>query len=203
MGSDKKMPVRILRDTGVLDSFIRQPIFPFSPDSDTGEMVLVRKRGMGLKVLSAPLHRVEFVSDLVQGEVCMGVCPQLPVYGVDIILGNDLAGDWVWADGKPPNVVTQLPSVLQKCAIPECPGVVSAFPDMQTINLPTSQNSQKRIHDTVVPSDMGASCEGEEDLATVDAILRVGLEESEPALKDLLEAQANIVCLQTVLMFFM
>lgn len=46
-------------------------------------------------MLPSPLHRVEVVSDLVQGSVCLGVCPHLPVNGVDIILGNDLAGDRV------------------------------------------------------------------------------------------------------------
>ncbi|XP_078145189.1 uncharacterized protein LOC139914508 [Centroberyx gerrardi] len=46
--------------------------------------------------------------DLVEGEVKIGVRPQLPVDGVDVILGNDLAGDRVWAEG-PPHVVTQVP----------------------------------------------------------------------------------------------
>lgn len=31
----------------------------------------------------------------------MGVHPHLPIQGIDIILGNDLAGDRVWKDGPP------------------------------------------------------------------------------------------------------
>ncbi|CAK6971610.1 uncharacterized protein LOC128455141, partial [Scomber scombrus] len=37
-------------------------------------------------------------------EVSVGVRPQLPVDGLHMILGNDLADDKVWADGQP-NVV--------------------------------------------------------------------------------------------------
>lgn len=31
----------------------------------------------------------------------MGVRPQLPIQGIDIILGNDLAGARVWKDSPP------------------------------------------------------------------------------------------------------
>lgn len=95
-----------MRDVGALQS-----ILPFSPDSDTGKTVMVR--GMGLKVLSAPLNRFEFVSNFIQGKVCTCVHPQLPVNGMGIILNSDLAGGRVWADGKPPNVVIQLAPVMQ------------------------------------------------------------------------------------------
>ena len=40
----------------------------------------------------------------------MGVRPALPVEGIDIILGNDLAGSRVWASVSPPPVVTLCPS---------------------------------------------------------------------------------------------
>lgn len=43
------------------------------------------------------------------GEEAVGVRPALPV---DIILGNDLAGDRVWADAPSPSVVTQVPVSL-------------------------------------------------------------------------------------------
>ncbi len=36
----------------------------------------------------------------------------LPVEGVGVILGNDLAGDRAWAEASPPNVVTQVPVPL-------------------------------------------------------------------------------------------
>lgn len=48
-GSDSKVPVKILRDTGAKDSFVLAKVLPFSPESDTGHGVLVR--GMGLTTL--------------------------------------------------------------------------------------------------------------------------------------------------------
>ena len=61
--------------------------------------------GMGLVVFSAPLHRLDLFSDLVQGEVTIGVCPALPVKGVHIILGNGLAGGCVWPNVPPLAIV--------------------------------------------------------------------------------------------------
>ncbi|XP_071059292.1 uncharacterized protein [Pseudochaenichthys georgianus] len=51
---------------------------------------------MGLTVFSAPQHKLTLVSSLLQGDVVMGVRPSLPMGGIQIILGNDLAGDRVW-----------------------------------------------------------------------------------------------------------
>ncbi|KAK0130945.1 hypothetical protein N1851_034377 [Merluccius polli] len=84
------VPVKILRDTGSLDSFVCKSVLPFSSETDTGDFVLVR--GMGMVVFPAPVHRLCFVSGLVKGDVEMGVRTELPVDGVDIILGNGLAG---------------------------------------------------------------------------------------------------------------
>lgn len=67
-------------------------------------------RGMGLVPFSSPLHEVTLKCGLVEGDVDVGVRPQLPVEGVHMILGNDLAGSKVWADGKL-NIFTKQPSV--------------------------------------------------------------------------------------------
>lgn len=48
--------------------------------------------------------------------VVVGLRPKLPVKGVDIILGNDLAGDRVWAEAPPPSVVTHVPEPLPAVA---------------------------------------------------------------------------------------
>ena len=48
IGSDGKVPVKILRDLGALDSFIVGSVLPFSPDSAVGSSVEVQ--GMGLTV---------------------------------------------------------------------------------------------------------------------------------------------------------
>lgn len=86
-GSDTKVNVTILRDTGASESFILKDMLPFSSLSDTGTSALIR--GIGLEVLSVPLHKIKLTSDLVNGEVVIGVHPLLPVEGVDMILGNN------------------------------------------------------------------------------------------------------------------
>lgn len=85
---------------------------PFSASTDTGTVAWIR--GIELIPLSVPLHKVTLVSDLVQGEFAMGVRPSLPMEGVDIILGNDLAGVRVWKDVLPPLVVTSSPHCSEK-----------------------------------------------------------------------------------------
>ncbi len=56
---------------------------------------------MILVLPSVPLHQVTLNSGLVVGDIIVGTRSQLPVEGVQVILGNDLAGDKVWADGNP------------------------------------------------------------------------------------------------------
>lgn len=104
-------------------------MLPFSFETDTGECVITL--GMGMVPFSVPLHRLVLSCGLAQGEVSVGVRPQLPVKGVHMILGNDLAGDKVWAKGEPKVVkppmsptalvpsVTPLPSsnIFPGCAI--------------------------------------------------------------------------------------
>ncbi|XP_030202209.1 GC-rich sequence DNA-binding factor 2-like [Gadus morhua] len=65
---------------------------------------------MGMQTMSVPLHHIELSSDLVKGNVVVGVCPALPVLGVHIILGNKLAGDRVWPSGPALPIVTIEPS---------------------------------------------------------------------------------------------
>lgn len=102
-----KIPVRILCDTGAQDSFIQASVLPFGEETFTGDLVLLKD--MGLSVTSAPLHKIFLWSDLVEGQVCVGVRPALPVDGVDLILGNGLAGNRVWAHVPPPPVVSPVP----------------------------------------------------------------------------------------------
>ncbi len=110
IGSTEKVPIRILRDTGASESFILESVLPFSQETDTGNRVLIR--GIGLQTLSVPLHNLFFQSDLVNRSVVMGVRPSLPVEGVSVILGNNLAGDRVWRDVPSLPVVTTCPTSL-------------------------------------------------------------------------------------------
>lgn len=91
-----KILVNTLQDIGATESLIVESMLPFLTDTTTGGKSPVL--GIWLVPLWVPLHHFQLFHDLLCGEVEMGVCPQLPVQGVDIILGNDLAGARVWKD---------------------------------------------------------------------------------------------------------
>jgi hypothetical protein len=89
-------PIRILRDTGSAQSILLEGKLPVSNATYTGTKVLLG--GIGTRSghhPSAPLHKVYLSSGHVSGPVTVGVQPSLPVDGIDLILGNDLAGDKV------------------------------------------------------------------------------------------------------------
>lgn len=91
----ERVPVKILRDTGLSESHISRSVLPFFFLSVTDELVLVH--GINLNTLTVPLHNVYMDSDLVVGDVVLGVRPALPLEGVSVILGNKLGGGQVWA----------------------------------------------------------------------------------------------------------
>ncbi|XP_071824592.1 uncharacterized protein [Apostichopus japonicus] len=96
-------PIKIMRDTCCAQSMILEGSLPFSEVSATGENVLIQ--GIGMDIISVPLHKMNLKSDLVSGTVIVGVRPELPVKGVSMLLGNDLAGGKV----LPQPIVTREP----------------------------------------------------------------------------------------------
>lgn len=116
-------PVLMLRDTGAAQSLILDSVLPFSADSYTGSSVLVY--GIELGCISIPLHSIHLKSDLVSGFVNIGVRSQLPVEGVSMILGNDLAGGKVFPspivseepDWSAQNGLMQFSATFPACAI--------------------------------------------------------------------------------------
>ena len=105
LDSDKvdPKPIKIMRDTCCAQSMILEGSLPFSEVSATGENVLIQ--GIGIDIISVPLHRINLKSDLISGTVIVGVRPELPVKGVSMLLGNDLAGGKV----LPQSIVTRDP----------------------------------------------------------------------------------------------
>ncbi len=89
VGNEVK-PITILRDTGALQTLIVEGIVPLSDETYTGTSVLMQ--GIECGYVHVPLHRVELKSNLVSGTVVVGVRSKLPISGVDLLLGNDLAG---------------------------------------------------------------------------------------------------------------
>ena len=94
-GSASKTPITILRDTGANQSLLLESTVPLT-ETFTGTEVLIQ--GVELEPIKVPLHEVELQSDIVTGLVRVGVRPSLPVEGISLILGNDLAGGRVTAN---------------------------------------------------------------------------------------------------------
>lgn len=122
--NDEEKPIVMLRDTGAAQSLILESALPFSVNSYTGNDVLIR--GIEMGCTPVPLHTVQLKSDLISGTVNIGVHSQLPVDGVSMILGNDLAGTKVFPYpivSAEPNVNTpvaalsQFPTVFPACVV--------------------------------------------------------------------------------------
>ena len=93
--STKSTPIRILRDTGSSQSLILADTLPFSPLSYTGAQAFIQGIGSDENCTSVPLHRVHLSSSVLSGSVVVGLRSSLPFKGVQLLLGNDLAGDKV------------------------------------------------------------------------------------------------------------
>ena len=90
--------VKILRDTGATQSLMLDSVLPLTENSFTGANVLIS--GVEMGILEVPLHEVNIKSNLVNGNIVIGMRPSLPVEGISLILGNDLAGEKVMVDPR-------------------------------------------------------------------------------------------------------
>ena len=118
-------PIRFLRDTGASQFLILADAIPLSEKSHSGKSVLIQGEECGL--VTVPLHQVNLKSDLVSGTVTVGARPSLPIEGVHLILGNDLAGDKVVVNPvmteKPEDTTTidliekEIPDLYPYCAV--------------------------------------------------------------------------------------
>ena len=118
-------PVRVLRDTGASQLPLLEGVLPLLGSIYTGSYVLLQ--GVGVEVISVPLHIVQLTTELVCGPVMVGVRPSLPVPGISLLLGNDLAGDKVMVNpcvsynpqlsSVQEEIEHQVPSVFPSCAV--------------------------------------------------------------------------------------
>ena len=90
--------VKILRDTGATQSFMLDSVLPLTENSFTGVNVLIS--GLEMGVLEVPLHEVNIKSSLINGNIVIGMRLSLPVEGITLMLGNDLAGGKVMVDPR-------------------------------------------------------------------------------------------------------
>ena len=91
-GVDEK-PILVLRDTGAAQTVLLQDHLPSSEETSEHADVLVEGVEGGFK--SIPLHKVYLKTKFLNGPVTVGVVTKIPVEGVGLLLGNDLAGDKV------------------------------------------------------------------------------------------------------------
>ena len=66
-------------------------VLPLIENSFTGANVLIS--GVEMGVLEVSLYEVNIKSSLINGNIVIGMGPLLPVVGISLILGNDLAGE--------------------------------------------------------------------------------------------------------------
>ena len=90
--------VKILRDTGATQSLMLDSILPLTANSFIGANVLIS--GVEMGILEVPLHEVNIKSSLINGNIVIGMRPSLPVEGISLILGIDLAGEKVMVDPR-------------------------------------------------------------------------------------------------------
>ncbi|KAK3875349.1 hypothetical protein Pcinc_019795 [Petrolisthes cinctipes] len=121
---NNNIPITILRDSGSLQTLIRSGI---TTGEETGKFVVLGSLwGQG----SAPLIKIHLNSDCFCGLATVAVLPELPVRGVDLILGNDLAGGNMGQPFSPPvlserpqtstelqQLETQEPHLFPLCAV--------------------------------------------------------------------------------------
>ncbi|KAK3885664.1 hypothetical protein Pcinc_010150 [Petrolisthes cinctipes] len=122
--NNDNIPITILRDSGSLQTLIRSGI---TTGEETGKFVVLGSLwGQG----SAPLIKIHLNSDCFCGLATVAVLPELPVRGVDLILGNDLAGGNMGQPFSPPvlserpqtstelqQLETQEPHLFPLCAV--------------------------------------------------------------------------------------
>ena len=129
---------------------------PLSEKTATGSSVLVQ--GIEMGIMKVPLHRVRLKSDLVCGDVVVGVRSSFPIPSVNFILGNDIAGSKVWSRGEVlPEVIAAPPAPV---GIDDC---AQKFPDVFPASAVTRAQSKKL--QSVSPVDIDLS---ETDLSVTD-----------------------------------
>lgn len=117
-----QVPVTLLPDTETAQSFILQSALPFSKETYCGSDVLVQ--GIEMGIVKAPLHKLHLQSKLITGFVKVAVRSELPVKGISMIIGNDLAGGKVHPLPEVVDNPLDEPSVLNK----DHAAVLTVFP---------------------------------------------------------------------------
>lgn len=131
---EPEIVVTVLRDTGAAQSLLLSGLVSLNDDTSLKASVLLK--GLGGEYGAVPLHKVFLRSNLVSGYVTVGVVPTLPIDGVGLLLGNDLAGDLVTVTP----VVSSVP-----CEPPETLALEEQCPEVFPVCVVTRSQLQKGV----------------------------------------------------------
>ena len=149
--------IAILRDTGASQTLLLEGVLTLDESTMIGNVLL---EGIGGIISHVPLYTVNLDCKLVKGPVTVGVVPTLPVRGVQLLLGNDLAGGNVLVS---PHVVSEptqnvemdqlekdFPHVFPFCAVTRSvTKVKSSVPHVGDVNnMSSDQNDDIPLNDT-------------------------------------------------------
>ena len=162
----KSTPIKVLRDTGSSQSLMLSDTLPFSDSSFSGNHVLIKGVDSD-DFVSVPLHDVHLKSRLVSGPVTVGVRASLPFGGIQLLLGNDLAGDKVVVDP----IVSDKPCVDQSVD-----PVEQENPDLDPACAVTRSMSKKVLD--IPPSDDDLSATLEEPVIRYNGLCKTVLDVS-------------------------
>ena len=121
-----------------------EDVLPLSENTATGTRVQIQ--GIELGVVSVPLHVVCLSSELLTGQVTVGTRPTLPIKGISLILGNDLAGSKVMPDLQLVNNPTAIigVNVVESSIFPAC-----------DVTRAAAKRGQEKANETSVTVDIG------------------------------------------------
>ena len=122
---DDELPVMILRDTGATQTLLVADELSLGTKNFTGKNVLIQDVNGGYKPV--PLYNIELNSMLVSGTVIVGIVAELPMRGISLLLGNDLAGgkvlpspivcDSPMEDSVTENLEKEIPGIFPSCVV--------------------------------------------------------------------------------------
>ena len=87
-------PINVFRDTGAFQSLIRADALPLDANTATGQEIQIADMCGTLRV---PLHKIFLDSKVWSGEILVGKVQKLPIEGIHLIIGNEIAGDSIWS----------------------------------------------------------------------------------------------------------
>ncbi|KAK4315403.1 hypothetical protein Pmani_013320 [Petrolisthes manimaculis] len=145
--------VTMLRDSGALQSLLLKGVVPVGK---SGKTVLVNSL-WGLDAV--PLVTIHLESELFSGSALVGVVDQLPVPGVQFILGNDLAGGKMGSlpvvsevpveSKETEKLVEEIPDVFPVCAVTRSMTArKGSEPDETEMKLPLCEDVEVDLSET-------------------------------------------------------